>query len=84
MFSTDQRLAIEFELRTARRRAAQYLPFSPAWDAAVARVEALEREASRFGSLTAGLSQVGGVVTGWEPYGTSGQTVLDDTNSTTA
>jgi len=28
---------------TARRRAAEYRPFSPAWDVAMARVEELER-----------------------------------------
>jgi hypothetical protein len=44
MFSPDRRIATELRLTIARRRAAQFLPFSPAWDAAMARVEDLERD----------------------------------------
>lgn len=43
MFNPDRRILLEFELMTARRRAAEYRPFSPAWDVAMARVEELER-----------------------------------------
>ena len=43
MFSPDRRMVVEFDLRVARRRAAEYLPYSPAWDAAMARIEDLER-----------------------------------------
>jgi len=35
---------LELDLVVARRRAAQSPPFSPAWDAAMAEVEELERE----------------------------------------
>ena len=48
VFNRDRRVRIEFDLNLARRRAAEYLPFSPAWDAAVAQVEDLEREASEL------------------------------------
>lgn len=41
---TRHRLAIELDLFSARRRAAQYRPFTPAWDAAITEVEDLERE----------------------------------------
>jgi hypothetical protein len=43
MISEFKRLALELELFSARRRADEYRPFSPAWDAAVAEVEDLER-----------------------------------------
>lgn len=36
-------VAIKTELRVARRRARDLTPFSPAWDAAMALVEDLER-----------------------------------------
>ncbi len=36
-------VAIETDLRVARRCARDLTPFSPAWDAAVARIEDLER-----------------------------------------
>jgi hypothetical protein len=36
----------ELDLAIARSRAAEYVPFSPAWDAAMGRVEELERWAS--------------------------------------
>jgi hypothetical protein len=42
MFNPDRRVLLEFEITTARRRVAEYLPFSPAWIAAMARVEELE------------------------------------------
>ena len=38
-----QRVNLELDLFSARRRAAQHPPFSPAWDAAMAEVEDLER-----------------------------------------
>ena len=43
-----KRLKIELALFNARRRAAEYRPFSPAWDAAVAAVEDLERDLWRL------------------------------------
>lgn len=42
------RVAVKAELTAARRRAGEYLPFSPAWDAAMGRVEDLERELWRL------------------------------------
>ncbi len=39
---TDQ-VVIETDLRIARRRARDLTPFSPAWDAAMALIEDLER-----------------------------------------
>ena len=42
MFNPDRRVLLEFELISARRRAAEYRPFSPAWIAAMAKVEELE------------------------------------------
>jgi hypothetical protein len=44
MFNPDRRVLLEFELTAARRRAAAFRPFSPAWDAAMAMVEELERK----------------------------------------
>jgi len=38
-----QRLNLELELFSARRRADEYRPFTPAWDAAITEVEDLER-----------------------------------------
>jgi hypothetical protein len=35
--------AHELDLAIARSRAAEYVPFSPAWDAAMGRVEELEQ-----------------------------------------
>ena len=43
MFDPSLRAVTTLDLLAARRRATDYLPFSPAWDAAVARVEDLER-----------------------------------------
>jgi hypothetical protein len=43
-----ERVAIEVDLVRARRRAQAYTPFSPAWDAAMNRVEDLERELWSF------------------------------------
>ena len=42
MFNPNRRVLLEFELTTARRQAAAYLPLSPAWIAAMAKVEELE------------------------------------------
>lgn len=42
MFNPDRRVLMEFEIITARRRAAEHLPWSPAWIAAMAKVEELE------------------------------------------
>ena len=39
-------LAHELDLAIARSRAAEYVPFSPAWDAALGQVEELEQWAS--------------------------------------
>lgn len=44
MINPNRRVLVEFELATARRRAAEYWPFSPAWDAAMGMVEELERK----------------------------------------
>ena len=41
------RMTADFALLVARRRAAAYIPFSPAWDAAMRAVEDCEREAYR-------------------------------------
>lgn len=38
--------SLELDLAIARSRAAEYVPFSPAWDAAMGRVEELEQWAS--------------------------------------
>jgi hypothetical protein len=35
--------SLELDLAIARSRAAEYVPFSPAWDAAMGRVEELEQ-----------------------------------------
>ncbi len=43
MIREVQRLSLELELFGARRHAEEYLPYTPAWDAAVAKVEDLER-----------------------------------------
>jgi hypothetical protein len=43
VINPNRRVLVEFELATARRRAAEYWPFSPAWDAAMGMVEELER-----------------------------------------
>lgn len=43
MIREFRRLNLELELFSARRRADQYLPYTPAWDAAIAEVEDLER-----------------------------------------
>ena len=43
-----ERVAIEIDLVTARRRAQADTPFSPAWDAAMTWVEDLERELWRL------------------------------------
>ena len=40
-----QLLNIDLELMIARKRAAECVPYSPAWDAAMAHVEDLERDA---------------------------------------
>ena len=42
------RIVVQSDLTAARRRAADDLPFSPAWDAAMGRVEDLERELWRL------------------------------------
>jgi hypothetical protein len=42
MFNPDRRVLLEFEITTARRRAAAYRPLSPAWIAAMAKVEELD------------------------------------------
>jgi len=44
VINPNRRVLVEFELATARRRAAEYWPFSPAWDAAMGMVEELERK----------------------------------------
>ncbi len=43
MWHLFERVISESDLAAAGRRAQDYAPFSPAWDAAVARVEDLER-----------------------------------------
>ena len=43
MIREFRRLNLELELFSARRRADEYLPYTPAWDAAIAEVEDLER-----------------------------------------
>ena len=43
MIQEFQRLNLELELFSARRRADEYRPFTPAWDAAISDVEDLER-----------------------------------------
>jgi hypothetical protein len=43
MIGEFKRLNLELELFSARRRADEYRPFSPAWDVAMAEVEELER-----------------------------------------
>jgi hypothetical protein len=48
MFDLDQRIRTAFDLSLARLQAADSEPFSLAWDAAMARVEDLERETWRL------------------------------------
>lgn len=48
MYREFQRLSIELDLFSARRRADEYKPFSLAWDAAIAEVENLERDLWRL------------------------------------
>jgi hypothetical protein len=45
------RMNVDVDLLIARRRMAEYAPYSPAWDAAMARVEDLEREAWHLDEL---------------------------------
>ena len=49
-----RRLNLELDLFSARRRADEYRPFSPAWDIAMDEVETLERELWRFDQLPEG------------------------------
>jgi len=48
MWQLPERVAIELDLVTARRRAEADVPSSPAWDAAMAWVEDLERALRRL------------------------------------
>ncbi len=84
MFSPDRHMAVEFDLRAARRRAAEYLPFSPAWDAAVARVEDLEREVSRLEYVTTEPSLSGRTMPRWASSETNGSSRLAEPRSVTA
>ena len=77
-------MAVEFDLKTARRRAAEYRPFSSAWDAAVARVEDLERKASHLEHETTERSPSSPTVPGWAGSGMDGYARLDEPRSATA
>jgi hypothetical protein len=45
MWRSDRdRVAVEYELVNARRRVQLYVPFSPAWDAAMGLADDLEQE----------------------------------------
>lgn len=55
-----QRLSVHADLLVARRRVTAYVPYSPAWDAAMARVEDLEREAWRLEQADAQLVPIRG------------------------
>jgi hypothetical protein len=67
MIHEFHRLNLELELFNARRRADEYRPYTPAWDAAIGEVEDLERALWRLDHSLAEPARPGAMITEASP-----------------
>ena len=64
---TVDRVRLEREVTTARRRALELVPFSPSWDAAMGLVEDLQRALWLLDSMSGGGDQLDAVDRSLDP-----------------